>query len=720
MLRVDSYPTDEHQGVRIRPGRVMPFGASIVEGGVNFSVYSSHATSCSLVLFRKHEDHPYAIIPFEDGYRVGHVFSMIVYDLDYENTEYGYVFDGPHDVAAGHRFDPTKIVLDPYAKLVSGRDVWGEGAPPGRGPQPFRGGILQGDFDWQGDRPLEIPMADLIIYEAHVRGMTAHPSSGVKYPGTFAALRERIPYLKELGINAVELMPVFEYDELENVRYSLDGTTRLKNYWGYSTVGFFAPKAGLAATGRLGMQADELKTLVRELHKNGIEVILDVVFNHTAEGNAHGPYISFRGVDNKTYYLLTPDGDYQNFSGCGNTLNSNNPVVRSMVLDCLRYWVAEYHIDGFRFDLASALGRDQAGAPMGNPPLLEQLAFDPVLGKCKLIAEAWDAGGMYQVGSFPSWGRWSEWNGVFRDDVRRFLKGDPGFAWQVSQAMQGSPNIYDVATRGNCASVNFVTCHDGFTLRDLFTYNEKENLGNGEGNRDGTDQNFSWDCHVPGGTPAQVEKLRAKMVRNALSILLLSHGVPMLLAGDELGNSQGGNNNAYCQDNEIDWGDLEHHRDTFEFVKELVAMRRTHSCLRSPSGPAESTLNWYPPVSCHGVQPWNPDFRGTMFAIMFADAEALVYVALNMHWEPGEFRLPDAPSGVPWAFRLTTDDAAHLDGTGLLHVPERSVVVVVAATGTSTVAAPLTGPLAIVDPATGRPRETRRRQPEVPGAQHEP
>jgi glycogen operon protein len=342
---------------------------------------------------------------------------MVVYDLDYEDIEYGYIFDGPNNFREGHWFDPSKVLLDPYAKVVSGRNVWGEQP---EALSPYRSMILQDDFDWQGDKPLEIPMRDLVVYEAHVRGLTAHPSSKAKYPGTFAAVKEKIPYFKELGVNCLELLPVYEYDEFENWRYSPDGSTKLLNYWGYSTVAFFAPKAGLAATGKLNMQVDEMKTMIRDLHKNGIEVILDVVFNHTAEGNENGPYISFRGIDNKTYYMLTADGWYYNFSGCGNTLNCNNPIVRNLILDCLRYWAAEYHIDGFRFDLASILGRDQNGAPIENPPLLENLAFDPVLGKCKLIAEAWDAGGLYQVGSFPSWGRWSEWNGKYRDDARKF------------------------------------------------------------------------------------------------------------------------------------------------------------------------------------------------------------------------------------------------------------------------------------------------------------
>jgi isoamylase len=680
MLRVDSYPTHEHEGVKIRPGRVLPFGATIVEGGVNFSISSTNATSCSLALFRRREPEPYVVIPFTDEFRIGNVFAMIVYDLDYEDTEYGYIFDGPNDFSAGHWFDPTKILIDPYAKIVSGRDVWGEAPSEDGELPPLRSRILQNDFDWQGDVPLETPLGDLVIYEMHVRGLTAHPSSGVKYPGTFAAVREKIPYLLDLGVNAVELLPVYEFDEFENWRFGPDGSTRLMNYWGYSTLGFFAPKAGLAATGRLGMQADEFKTLVRDLHRHGLEVILDVVFNHTAEGNENGPYISFRGIDNRTYYMLTPDGWYYNFSGTGNTLNCNNPVVRTMILDCLRYWAAEYHIDGFRFDLASILGRDQTGAPMESPPLLENLAFDPVLGKCKLIAEAWDAGGMYQVGTFPSWGRWCEWNGKYRDDVRRFLKGDPGMTWVTAQSMQGSPHVYNPLYRGNCASVNFITAHDGFTLMDLFTYNEKQNLANGEGNRDGSNDNYSWDCRVPGATEEETKALRRKMVKNALTILLTSHGVPMLLAGDEFGNSQHGNNNTYCQDNDtswLDWEDMKRHRDIFEYAQKLISLRKSHRCLRSLSGDPVGT-NGYPPVSYHGVEPWQADMNGNMLGMMFCGDDSFVYVGLNMHWECNEFRLPDLPGEFRWSIYVASDEGITDKGDGAVYVTPRSTMIMTA------------------------------------------
>ena len=456
MQDVDSFPTHELNGIRYRCGHTQPFGATILTDGViNFSVFSKDASSCELLLFNAGEAEPFAVLPFPDDFRIGNVFSMIVYDLDFESLEYGYRMDGPWDPAAGLRFDRTKVLVDPYAKLISGRTVWREKTGP------FRGSVIREDFPWEGDKPLEIPLRDLVIYEMHVRGFTMGRGSGVKYPGTYSGLTEKIPYLKELGVNCVELLPVFEFDEFENSRV-LDGRP-LYNYWGYSTVGFFAPKSGYARSGAVGLAADELKNAVRQFHLSGIEVILDVVFNHTAEGTEAGPYISFRGIDNRTYYLLTPDGGYYNFSGCGNTMNCNNAVVRDFILDCLRYWVSVYHIDGFRFDLASILSRDALGAPMASPPLLESLAQDPVLGKTKLIAEAWDAGGLYQVGSFPAWGRWSEWNGKYRDCVRQFVKSGCESGPELLQRIQGSPDLY--RSRGTEAGINFITCHDGLPER---------------------------------------------------------------------------------------------------------------------------------------------------------------------------------------------------------------------------------------------------------------
>ena len=464
MHRVDIFPTHEYQGLKLRPGRPYPFGATVFGNAVNFSVYSRYATDCTLVLFHNREEEPFIEIPFFKEFRLGNVFSMMVFDLDYENIEYGYRMDGPFDPAEGHRFDKSKILLDPYAKLIVGRDVWGK-QPNLDNIYQYRARVVFDDFDWENDLPLETPVNDLIVYEMHVRNFTCGAGSGVKHQGTFAGIVEKIPYLKELGVNCVELMPIHEFDEFENFRPSPVDGHPLYNLWGYSNVGFFAPKAAYASSGRFSMQVDELKNLVKRLHANGIEVMLDVVFNHTAEGDQRGPYISYRGIDNKTYYMLTPDGGYFNFSGCGNTLNCNNPNVRDMIVESLRYWVTDYHIDGFRFDLAAILGRDQNGNPMSNPPLLESLAHDPVLGKTKLIAEAWDAGGLYQVGSFPSWGRWAEWNGKFRDSIRRFIKSDPDVLADVKERIIGSPDLYASQGRGVKASVNFITAQTKSTMR---------------------------------------------------------------------------------------------------------------------------------------------------------------------------------------------------------------------------------------------------------------
>ncbi|NLK62658.1 MAG: glycogen debranching protein GlgX [Fusobacteria bacterium] len=653
--------THEYKGFKLRAGKPLMFGATIIPYGINFSVFSRYATSCELLLFKKGEEEPYAVIPFLDEYRIGNVFNMIVFDLDYENIEYAYRMDGPFNVAEGFWFNKEKVLLDPYAKSISGRDTWGESKNI-ENKISYRGRIVFDNFDWENDSPLELNLEDLIIYEMHVRGFTQNPNSKVKNPGTFSGIQEKIPYLKNLGINCIELLPIFEFDEFENSKI-LDLTgERLMNYWGYSTVGFFAPKKGFAANKNDNGAINELKSLVKELHKNGIEVLLDVVFNHTAEGNEKGNYISFRGIDNKTYYMLTPEGFYYNFSGCGNTLNCNNPIVRNLILDCLRYWVAEYHIDGFRFDLASILGRDQDGIPMANPPLLESLAFDPILGKTKLIAEAWDAGGLYQVGSFPSWGRWVEWNGKYRDDMRKFLKGDGGLIWSIINKIQGSPDMYGFDDRGTTASINFITCHDGFTLTDLFSYNEKNNLANGEDNRDGTKDNFSWNCGFEGPTNLKdVNKLRKKQIKNAITLLMISHGIPMILSGDEMGNTQFGNNNAYCQDNEVswlDWDRLKDNQDIFNYFKKIITLRKFHDILRV-SDHIHSNLHensGYPAISFHGLEAWNVnyDYETRVLGIMFTglnkemNKDEYIYVGINMHWETHNFEIPKLPQKKKW------------------------------------------------------------------------
>ena len=673
--RIDIHPTHSHGDFKLRSGKPFPFGATMVSGGVNFSIFSSYATSCTLVLFQKGALKPMAEIPFPEEFRIGNVYCMIVFDLDVENIEYGYRMDGPNNFHEGQWFDKSKILMDPYAKLIGGRDVWGQ-TPNWDDIYQHRARIPYDDFDWENDRPLEIPPQDQIIYEMHVRSFTAHPSSGVKHPGTFAAIREKIPYLKELGVNAVELMPIYEFDEFENSRPSPITGEMLYNYWGYSTVGFFAPKAGYAATGKLGMQMDELKTLVKDLHKNGIEVILDVVFNHTAEGNENGPTISFRGIDNKTYYMLTPEGYYFNFSGCGNTINCNNPIVRNVVLDCLRYWASEYHIDGFRFDLASILGRDPWGAPLANPPLLETLAFDPILANCKLIAEAWDAGGLYQVGSFPAFGRWAEWNGKYRDAIRKFIKGDCTVG-EMAQRIQGSPDLYAWQGRGPATSINFITAHDGFTLADLVSYNDKHNEANGENNNDGANDNESWNCGAEGWSDDPgINALRSRQMRNAIAIMMVSQGVPMLLMGDEIGRSKNGNNNTYCHDSELNWLNwelLETNTELFRFVKNCVAFRKAHPILKNQNhfrnqdyvGSGKSDITW------HGTQAWNADWsdNSRTLAFMLCGKHATevtkqdndIYVAMNMHWDSLWFNIPGLSDGKHWHIFVNTACASPED-----------------------------------------------------------
>ena len=660
--RIDIYPTHNYQNFQLRCGKPFPFGAIRVPGGINFSIFSCHATACTLVLFAKNAPQPLGEIPFPREFRIGHVYCMVVFDLDYENIEYGYRMDGVNNFHQGHWFDRTKILADPHAKTIGGRDVWGV-TPDWNNIYQHRSRIAVDDFDWTSDRALEIPPEDLIIYEMHVRSFTRHPSSGVKHPGTFAGIREKIPYLKELGVNAVELMPIFEFDEFENSRPNPETGETLLNYWGYSTVGFFAPKAGYAATGKLGMQVDEFKNLVKEFHKNGIEVILDVVFNHTAEGNENGPYISFRGIDNRTYYMLTPEGYYYNFSGCGNTLNCNNPIVRNLVLDCLRYWASEYHIDGFRFDLASILGRDPWGAPLTNPPLLEILAFDPILAKCKLIAEAWDAGGLYQVGSFPAYGRWGEWNGKYRDCIRQFIKGD-GNIGEMAQRLQGSPDLYAASGRPPATSINFITAHDGFTLADLVSYNDKHNEANGEYNQDGTNDNYSWNCGVEGPTEHQgINCLRQRQIRNAIALLMVSQGIPMLLMGDEVGRSKNGNNNTYCHDNPLNWLNwalFPQNSALFRFSKYCIAFRKAHPVLRNRQHfqNRDYVGSGYADITWHGTQAWQANWSNQIrtLAFMLCGKHALqgttednyIYVAMNMHWESHWFEIPGLPLDMHW------------------------------------------------------------------------
>jgi glycogen operon protein len=651
-------PLDEINGFSVRPGFFLENGGVVIPGGVSFTVHSQNATSVSLVLFKRQQCQPYAIIPFPDNYRIGHVYSMIVFGLDIEQFEYAFSVDGIYDPGRGLLFDPTRLLIDPYSKAVTGQSQWGLRT---EGACHYKSRVVANDFDWGNSRSPQIPMEDLVIYELHVRGFTRHDSAGVQAPGTFAGLAEKIPYLIELGVNAVELMPIFEFDEMRDVR-EYKGQ-KLLDYWGYNPISFFAPNTAYTASIEYNREGVELKNLIKTLHENNIEVILDVVFNHTAEGNELGPVISFKGFDNNVYYMLSPNGQYFNFSGCGNTLNCNHPVVQQMIVECLRYWVSEYRIDGFRFDLASILGRNEDGSPLSKPPLLQSLAFDPILAHVKLIAEAWDAGGLYQVGSFPSWSRWSEWNGRFRDDLRCFLKGDAGLATIVADRLAGSHDLYDPMHRGQNASVNFITCHDGFTLRDLYSYNEKHNLANGWGNADGETHNNSWNCGVEGETrDPEIQKLRRRLMHNALTALLCSRGTPMLLSGDEFGNTQAGNNNPYCQDNEISWLDwrlLNQNRDLFDFVRKLIWLRRHHPAMRTNGEPAHCGL---PPFSKHGTRAWflDPAPENRMAAVMLTcyddvqKKDDIVYIAINAHWENASVQLPRLPGRLFWKLAVDT------------------------------------------------------------------
>lgn len=687
-------PLDVVEGFKIRPGFFRMYGACVASNGVSFTINSHGATRCTLLLFKPQAPKPYARIPFPDSYRIGDTYSMLVYDIKPDEFEYAFSFDGPYEPAKGLLFNEENVLLDPYSRAVTGQRKWGE-KPEGGKDFEYRARVVKSSFDWGNIKQLEQPFEDLVIYETHVRGYTKDKSSGVSAPGTFAGLKDKIPYLKDLGINAVELMPIFEFDEMESARV-VDGV-QLYNYWGYNTVSFFAPNTSYAFNEEHNHEGDELKSLIKALKENGIEVILDVVFNHTAEGNEMGPCFSFKGIDNNVYYMLTPDAHYYNFSGCGNVMNCNHPVVRSFIIDCLRHWAIEYRVDGFRFDLASILGRDQNGAPMANPPILESLAFDPVLGKMKLIAEAWDAGGLYQVGSFPSWNRWAEWNGRYRDDMRSFLKGDDGMAGNAITRITGSRDLYSPGSRGHKASVNFMTCHDGFTLYDLYSYNEKHNEKNGWNNTDGDNNGHSWNCGAEGETDdPNVNGLRRRLIKNAFAALLCSRGPAMFFAGDEFCNTQFGNNNAYCQDNIIswlDWSRLEKFKEIHDFVRHMIQFRKEHPILRKMTKPSSCQ---FPEISVHNGTPFNAstDYKTKLIGIMYAgrneeDTEDdIVFYCMNAYWEPLVMQLPVLPNGKHWHVDTNTN-AEYFDGedftaktellgVNTIRVPARTTIILVA------------------------------------------
>ena len=671
----ESSPMAEIAGFPVRPGIYDLNGATPLQNGVNFTIHTCGGTSCELLLFHRAQEEPFAVLPFPEAYKIGNVYSMIVYGLNIDEFEYAYRVDGPYCPEKGLLFDKNKILLDPYAKAVAGQRTWGI-----RWDHTYHARVVKDRFDW-GDMPQsKKELCDLIIYELHVRDFTHHPSSGVQHRGTFSGLMEKIPYLKELGINAVELMPIFEFDETMNSR-TVDGK-QLLECWGYNTVGFFAPNSSYAAANEHNQEGTELKTLIKALHDNGIEVILDVVFNHTAEGNEKGNTFSFKGFDNNIYYMLTPDGNYYNFSGCGNTLNCNHPVVQQLILECLRYWTINYRVDGFRFDLASILGRNEDGSPMNNPPLLRTLADDSILSNVKLIAEAWDAGGLYQVGSFPASGRWAEWNGRYRDSLRSYLKGDSWNAWDAAWSISGSGDLYGGYydnTHSNYAGynscVNFLTCHDGFTLYDLYAYNDKHNEANGWNNTDGANDNRSWNCGVEGETDdPEVLSLRRRMIRNACAVLMCSRGTPMFLAGDEFGNTKFGNNNSYCQDNItswLDWRMLEKNKDLFEFFKFMIAFRKKHPVIHKQLPTSVCGMD---PIHTYNLNAEETDIPrdARTFCVSFAgyDKEKgkddLIYVAVNTFWEDVTITLPNLHGRGAWHLSVNT----YGDGNGHYCYPE--------------------------------------------------
>lgn len=678
----------------------VPYGARVVDRGVHFSVFSRHATRVWLLLFDRAEDEApkeeFELLP--DRNRLGDLWHLHV-PTARAGQYYVYRMDGPRDGAAGHAFDPEQWLLDPYALAVAGQKQWGdrEGIVPGR---PIRNGrrfpkgvILKDDFDWTGDRTLRVPLNESIIYEASVRGYTAHPNSGASRPGTYRGLIEKIPHLQELGITTLELLPTQEFNEMEFLWE--DGPRKnLRNFWGYSTLAFFAPNARFACANQRGEQVREFKEMVLEMHKAGIEVILDVVFNHTAEGGMGGQTFSFRGIDNPIYYMVEEDGKrYKNFTGCGNTVNGNHPVVRDFILHCLRYWVLDMRVDGFRFDLATILARGRDGELLANPPVIEQIADDPVLRGVKIIAEAWDAAGAYQVGSFPNT-RWSEWNGRYRDDVRDFWKGGPGWLSAFATRLCGSPDLYDRPRQAPHKSVNYVASHDGFTLADIVSYAEKHNLANCEDNRDGDNHNHSDNCGKEG--PTDDPAIRAKRLRrqkNLVATLFLSQGVPMLLGGDEFGRTQQGNNNAYCQDNEISWVDwslLRTNRELYEFTRRAIEFRKAHPALwRTSFFKGKNQAGDFPDIRWYGPDGApQPDWeKGVALACRIdgrdehtgADGDDdHLFLIFNAGGEPQEFELPPNDSGAAWTLVFATqekDPAVRGKGRPVVAVEGQSLAV---------------------------------------------
>ncbi len=668
-------------------GNALPLGSTLKKEGVNFSIFSEHATHVTLVLFETGIDVPVATFELSPTINTtGFIWHILVEGIDPNVIRYGYKMDmQPNPNPDVYRFNPNTILIDPYAKALSGASEWGvmytrdgEEKPKGLAIRNRRSIINDTYFDWGDDKQLCIPESETVIYELHVRGYTAHSSSGVGQKGTYLGLCDKIPYLKKLGITAVELLPVYEFEETGIDRIDPQTGEQLLNFWGYDPINFFSPKAAYASDGRNAQQIKEFKQMVLEFHKAGIEVILDVVFNHTAEGEIDHHTFNYRGIDNPTYYITDPEsGEYKDYSGCGNTVNCNHPVVRDMIIDALHHWVIDNHIDGFRFDLASILGRGEKGEVLSNPPIIERIANDPVLAKTKLIAEAWDAAGLYQVGDFPAYDRWAEWNGKFRDDIRDYVKGNSGKVSVLAQRMMGSPDVYRQSGRSPFYSVNFVTCHDGFTLRDLVSYDQKHNIRNGEKNRDGSNDNHSWNCGVEGESddPA-INKLRLRQQKNIAYLLILSDGVPMIMAGDEFGRTQNGTNNAYCQDNEtswVDWTLLEKNSGLFRFFRLLIQHKKNYSLSKYHDYVFDDSNSPNSEVHFHGVKAYQPDWsessrtlglqvRSSKRSLNDDKKEKVdMYTFSNAHWEAHKVELPTLKKGAQWYLIMDTSKASPED-----------------------------------------------------------
>lgn len=662
---------------RVHPGKSYPLGASIQPGGVNFSLFSKNCSRVELLLFDgKDDDQPSRVIELDRKInRTYYYWHIFVEGIDHGQL-YAYRVDGLFDPTRGNRFDSSKVLIDPYSRAVLAGDRYDRQAAKSRGDNcahAMRSVVIDPRrYNWEGDEFPRLPFSRSIIYEMHVGGFTRHTSANVApgKRGTYAGLIEKIPYLQSLGINTVELLPVQQFDEQ-------DAPATLKNYWGYSPVAFFAPHSGYCSSSDPTGPVDEFRHMVKALHKAGIEVILDVVFNHTAEGGYDGPLLSFRGLENQAYYILDPDNPahYRDYTGCGNTINANHSIVRRMILDCLRYWVSEMHVDGFRFDLASVFSRDESGDLLKNPPIIWEIESDPVLAGSKIIAEAWDAAGLYQVGSFIGH-RWAEWNGPFRDDVRRFVRGDNGAVRSLADRLTGSRDLYPQPDREPNRSINFVTAHDGFTLNDLVSYNTKHNELNRENNRDGSDQNYSWNCGVEGPTDnAAVQNLRLKLIKNFFAILLISQGTPMILMGDEIRRTQLGNNNAYCQDNELswfNWQEAEKQADLLRFVRLLISLTQNCTVFREEkfwnNGSSQDRLTW------HGVRLGQPDWgqnsHSLAFTLSASECGERLHVIFNAYTKALDFELPPLPPNHRWSRIADTGLPSPHDITSIDEAPQ--------------------------------------------------